>query len=54
VCPSGAAMYAIWLMNELQQRFTAFVPVPPALWATGEWVGDPRYLNPAGICAKLP
>ena len=21
VCPSGAAMYAIWLMDELQQRF---------------------------------
>jgi peptidoglycan/LPS O-acetylase OafA/YrhL len=54
VCPSGAAMYAIWLMNELQQRFSDFVPTPPALWATGEWVGDPRYLNPAGICAKLP
>ena len=54
VCPSGAAMYAIWLMNELQQRFTDFVPVPPALWATGEWVGDPRYTNPAGICAALP
>ena len=46
VCPSGAAMYAIWLMNELQQRFTDFVPVPPALWATGEWVGDPRVHQP--------
>ena len=54
VCPSGAAMYAIWLMNELQQRFADFVPVPPALWATGDWIGDPRYINPAGICAALP
>ena len=54
VCPSGAAMYAIWLMDELQQRFTDFVPVPPALWATGDWIGDPRYINPAGICAALP
>ena len=54
VCPSGAAMYAIWLMDELQQHFTDFVPAPPALWATGEWVGDPRYINPTGICAALP
>ena len=53
VCPSGAAMYAIWLMDELQQHFTDFVPAPAALWATGEWVGDPRYINPAGICAPL-
>ena len=54
VCPSGAAMYAIWLMDELQQHFTDFEPAPPALWATGDWVGDPRYINPAGICAALP
>jgi peptidoglycan/LPS O-acetylase OafA/YrhL len=54
VCPSGAAMYAIWLMNALQQHFADFEPAPPASWATGEWVGDPRYLNPAGICAALP
>jgi hypothetical protein len=54
ICPSGAAMYAIWLMNQLQERFTGFVPAPPELWATGEWVGDPRYINPAGICAALP
>jgi hypothetical protein len=53
-CPSGAAMYAIWLMDELQKRFTDFVPVPPALWATGAWVDDPRYKQPAGICAALP
>jgi peptidoglycan/LPS O-acetylase OafA/YrhL len=53
-CPSGAAMYAIWLMDELQQRFTDFVPVPPVLWATGAWVDDPRYKQPAGICAALP
>ncbi len=54
VCPSGAAMYVIWLMDELHQRFAGFVPVPPAEWATGEWVGDPRYTQPAGICAALP
>ena len=54
VCPSGAAMYAIWLMNQLQQRFADFVPTPPAQWATGDWVNDPRYVNPAGICAALP
>jgi peptidoglycan/LPS O-acetylase OafA/YrhL len=54
VCPSGAAMYALWLMSELQLRFTDFVPAPPAKWATGKWVRDPRYTNPAGICAKLP
>jgi hypothetical protein len=53
VCPSGAAMYAVWLMNELQQRFVGFVPSPPAEWASGDWVNDPRYLNPAGICANL-
>ncbi len=54
VCPSGAAMFAIWLTNELQQRFDDFVPPAPELWATGEWVGDPRYTEPAGICAALP
>ena len=53
VCPSGAAMYALWLMGELQQRFDDFVPAPPADWATGKWVDDPRYTNPAGICARL-
>src|SRR3954451_2312990 len=54
VCPSGAAMYAIWLMNQLQQRFTDFVPTQPGVWATGPWLDDPRYLKPAGICAALP
>lgn len=53
VCPSGAAMYAIWLMGELQQRFAEFVPAPPSVWATGAWTDDPRYTNPEGICAKL-
>jgi peptidoglycan/LPS O-acetylase OafA/YrhL len=54
VCPSGAAMYAIWLTSELQQHFADFEPAPLASWAAGEWVGDPRYLNPTGICAALP
>jgi hypothetical protein len=53
VCPSGSAMYAVWLTGELQRRFEDFVPAPPAAWATGSWVDDPRYTNPAGICAKL-
>jgi peptidoglycan/LPS O-acetylase OafA/YrhL len=53
VCPSGAAMYALWLMGELQQRFVDFVPAPPAEWATAKWVDDPRYNKPSGICAKL-
>ena len=54
VCPSGAAMYALWLMGELQQRVADFVPAPATEWATGAWVDDPRYTQPAGICAKLP
>ncbi len=54
VCPSGAAMYALWLMGELQTRFVDFVPAPAAKWATAKWVRDPRYTNPSGICAKLP
>ncbi|MEY2581772.1 MAG: hypothetical protein QOE09_1621 [Ilumatobacteraceae bacterium] len=54
VCPSGAAMYAIWLMDELHKRFADFVPVPAAQWATAGWVDDPRYKQPAGICAALP
>ena len=53
VCPSGAAMFAIWLQGELQQRFAGFIPTPPAEWAAGEWVADPRYTTPAGICAAL-
>ena len=54
VCPSGAAMYAVWLLGELQQRFESFVAAPPAEWATEQWVDDPRYTQPAGICARLP
>src|SRR4029079_18851822 len=53
VCPSGAAMFALWLQGELQQRFADFSPAPPAEWATGDWVNDPRYTQPAGICAAL-
>jgi hypothetical protein len=41
-------------MDQLQQRFADFVPTPPALWATSDWVNDPRYTTPAGICAALP
>ena len=54
VCPSGAAMYALWLTGQLQQKFADFVPAPPAEWATGDWVNDPRYTQPEGICAALP
>ncbi len=54
VCPSGAAMYALWLTDQLQQRFADFVPAPAAEWATGEWVDDPRYTQPEGICADCP
>ena len=54
VCPSGAAMYAVWLTEQLQQRFADFVPAPVADWATGDWVDDPRYTQPEGICAVLP
>ncbi|HEY7626645.1 MAG TPA: acyltransferase family protein [Ilumatobacteraceae bacterium] len=54
VCPSGAAMFAVWLMDELQQRFAEFTPAPPSEWATGSWIDDPRYTKPEGICAKLP
>ena len=54
VCPSGAAMYAVWLTGQLEQRFAGFVPAPPSEWATGAWVDDPRYTRPEGICAALP
>ena len=54
VCPSGAAMYAVWLTTELGQRFTGFESVSPVEWADGPWVDDPRYTQPAGICAALP
>ena len=53
VCPSGAAMYASWLMGELQQRFAGFVPAPVEDWADGRWVNDARYMQPVGICAAL-
>ena len=54
ICPSGAAMFAIWLTGQLRDRFQDFTPAPPDKWATGAWVGDPRYLQPEGICAALP
>ena len=54
VCPSGAAIYALWLTSQLQQRFADFVPAPPQAWATADWINDPRYTQPEGICATLP
>jgi peptidoglycan/LPS O-acetylase OafA/YrhL len=54
VCPSGAAMFALWLTDQLQQRFAGFVPAPATEWVAGDWVNDPRYTEPEGICAALP
>jgi hypothetical protein len=54
VCPSGAAMYAHWLLGELQRRFAGFVPAEPSVWAAGDWLNEPRYVTPPGICSRLP
>ena len=54
VCPSGAAMFTLWLNDQLQQRIADYVPAATADWATADWVNDPRYTNPEGICAALP
>jgi peptidoglycan/LPS O-acetylase OafA/YrhL len=54
VCPSGAAMYAHWLLGELQRRFAGFVPAEPSVWAAGDWLNEPRYTTPPGICSRLP
>jgi hypothetical protein len=54
VCPSGAAMFTLWLNDQLQHRFADYVPAPTADWATADWINDPRYTQPEGICAALP
>jgi hypothetical protein len=53
ICPSGAARFAVWLLDALATRF-AFTPAPAAQWATLAWTKDVRYRTPAGICANLP
>jgi peptidoglycan/LPS O-acetylase OafA/YrhL len=53
VCPSGSALFANWLLDELASRFVGFVPASPEIWATGSWTTDQRYTNPDGICAAL-
>ena len=53
ICPSGAARFAAWLAGELSTRFAAVTPASPTEWATGQWVTDGRYDDPAGACAPL-
>jgi peptidoglycan/LPS O-acetylase OafA/YrhL len=53
VCPSGAAMYSLWLLGQMQQRFADFSPAPATEWMTGKWVSDKRYVTPEGVCAAL-
>jgi peptidoglycan/LPS O-acetylase OafA/YrhL len=53
VCPSGAAMYSLWLLGQMQQHFADFSPAPAAEWMTGKWINDKRYTTPEGVCAAL-
>ncbi len=53
VCPSGAAMYSLWLLGQMQQHFADFSPAPATEWMTGRWVSDKRYVTPEGVCAAL-
>jgi hypothetical protein len=47
-------MFTLWLNDQLQHRFADYVPAPTADWATADWINDPRYTQPEGICAALP
>jgi len=53
VCPTGAAMSARWLVEDLANSY-ADVAVPTNNdWVLGPWSSDSRYDSPPGACARL-
>lgn len=42
-CQQGAARFAGWLLDELAQRYTGFVPADPAEWVDAGWAADDRF-----------
>lgn len=51
LCAQGVARFANWLVIELAERFDGIEPAPPAEWANGPWVTDPRFNSPEGTCS---
>ncbi len=53
VCPAGAASFAHWLTDQLDQRLDGVEPASPIAWASGDWASDERYDMPVGACAPV-
>ena len=53
VCPQGAARFAAWLVDALDESFDGITPAFPSAWADGDWSGSRRYDTPAGACVAL-
>ncbi|PUB30108.1 peptidoglycan/LPS O-acetylase OafA/YrhL [Promicromonospora sp. AC04] len=42
-CQQGAARFAGWLLEELAQRYSGFVPADPQEWVDAGWAADARF-----------
>ncbi|MGI5189450.1 acyltransferase family protein [Promicromonospora sp. CA-289599] len=42
-CQQGAARFAGWLLGELAQRYSGFVPAHPREWVDAGWAADDRF-----------
>ncbi|MCU1398870.1 MAG: putative acyltransferase [Acidimicrobiales bacterium] len=54
LCPSGSALFAIWLVTQLQTMYANVTLADVSTWAGGDWTQDRRYSMTPGGCALLP
>ncbi len=53
VCPTGAAMSAQWLVEQLADSYADVALPTNNDWVLGPWSSDSRYDSPPGACARL-
>ncbi|MCU1393296.1 MAG: acyltransferase [Ilumatobacteraceae bacterium] len=54
LCPSGSALFAIWLVTQLETMYSNVTVADVSTWAAGDWTQDSRYSMTPGGCALLP
>ncbi|MCU1394589.1 MAG: hypothetical protein JWM34_3017, partial [Ilumatobacteraceae bacterium] len=54
LCPSGSALFAIWLVTQLESMYSNVTLADVSTWAAGDWTQDIRYSRTPGGCALLP
>ena len=52
LCPSGAARFAVWLVNQITSISTLDAP-DHSTWLSLPWADDDRYDDPPGACEPL-